>query len=479
MPSAEEYYRILGLSYQASPEEIKQAYRKLAKFWHPDRFHNNPEKLREAETKFKQIVAAYEFLKNFNPENITASNTSSQDTSVTKIQTERANPLVHYQNGVDYAEKEDYQSAVGEFTRAINLDPNFLKAYQYRGFILAKLGYQNRANVDFQKVAQLKQYTVSSSPWYNSRTYFLITHDNDFDDSQKWKLSKTISYESGSDGLVINLERRIFITCNSNLMKLWSFDQETLLTTLSGHLKPISCMLLSKNGKLLVTGSDDKTIILWDLENQKSEILGAWKDRHTNFISALALNSKQKVLISGSSDKTVKIWNLYSSYEPYTIQGYGETILALAINPQENSFASGGLEDKLRFHSLETGKLLNSINHPSSISALAFSKNGELLATGDTDGNIRLWEVATGDNKSTLTGHSNMISCLCFSYDNNELISGGWDHSIRVWDINTKRETQIIKEHKSKIITIYQNEKGTLVTGSTDGYLRIWQRMSS
>lgn len=476
MPSAEQYYRILGLTSQASREEVKKAYRRLAKFWHPDRFHHNPEKLKEAETKFKQILEAYEFLQDFQPTNIPQPNSSVKDRSVTKICTEPVSPSLHYQQGVDYAEQEDYLSAIEEFTRAIHLDSNFLKAYQYRGFILAKLGYKNRANADFHKAERLKQDSISTTYSSNSRSYTSVEHENNFDASGKWQLLKTLNYENTSNQLVVNLERRIFISSNCHLMKLWSFDQNTLLTTLGGHTQPIRCMLLSENGKLLISGSDDKSIIVWDLENQNSQILGAGKDRHNNTISALALNSKQKILLSGSVDKTIKIWNLYSSYEPYTLQGYRGEILALAINPQGDSFASGGLENILRLHSLDTGKLLTKVNYPAYISALAFNKNGKLLAIGGTDGDIRLWEVATGRYLDILRGHTNTISCLYFSEDNSELVSGSADCSLRVWNLHTRKEKQIITEHQGKIITIEMNSQGTLVTGSKDGYLKIWQR---
>lgn len=60
-----DYYRILGISEQADEEQIKQAYRKLAKKYHPDLNPDNP----EAEAKFKNVVEAYETLGNLEKRN--------------------------------------------------------------------------------------------------------------------------------------------------------------------------------------------------------------------------------------------------------------------------------------------------------------------------------------------------------------------------------------------------------------------------
>lgn len=61
------YYEILGLEPLASPEEVKAAYRQLVKIWHPDCFPNDPQRQKEAEIKFKQILEAYEALKDYEP----------------------------------------------------------------------------------------------------------------------------------------------------------------------------------------------------------------------------------------------------------------------------------------------------------------------------------------------------------------------------------------------------------------------------
>lgn len=62
MGDTDRYYEILGLEPGASPEEVKQAYRDLAKVWHPDRFPNDPRLQQKAQEKLKEINEAYERL---------------------------------------------------------------------------------------------------------------------------------------------------------------------------------------------------------------------------------------------------------------------------------------------------------------------------------------------------------------------------------------------------------------------------------
>lgn len=154
-----QYYQVLGVSADANIREVKQVYRKLAKVWHPDNFHDNPKQQQQAEVKFKVIVEAYEVIKDY------LENDKSLPIA-SNIHVKKTNADFHYHQGTSYAEAEQYQDAIAEFSQAIYLDENYIKAYQYRGFIFSKLGYENRANADFKKVNEIKlkeTYQQSSS----------------------------------------------------------------------------------------------------------------------------------------------------------------------------------------------------------------------------------------------------------------------------------------------------------------------------
>lgn len=167
MNDIERYYQILGLKPNASLQEVKQVYRNLVKIWHPDRFIDDPYSKQQAEEKIKIINQAYDAIQTYQ---------NSFQSSVTnpKISIQKINAETYYQQGVSYAEKEEYQEAIAEFSQAIRLKSNYLQAYQYRGFILSKLGYEHRANADFRKAAELKlkhktaSYSSPESP--NSST---------------------------------------------------------------------------------------------------------------------------------------------------------------------------------------------------------------------------------------------------------------------------------------------------------------------
>ncbi len=165
MSEFDPYLTVLGLDRKATKEEIKQAYRSLAKKWHPDRYANQPQLLAEAEVRIQQINQAYDKLKNYTPGDVGSSNsynspkTTSKTNSRVKanVSNESENSAkIHYQRGIEFAEKEDYELAISEFTQAIKLSHDFINAYQYRGYILSKLGYDLRAEADFHRVESLK-----------------------------------------------------------------------------------------------------------------------------------------------------------------------------------------------------------------------------------------------------------------------------------------------------------------------------------
>jgi len=149
-------YSILGLKPGASPAKVKQAYRKLVKIWHPDQF-SLPEEKQEAEEKIKQINEAYNQLKSYLPSSTDQpSQTKETKTKQTKIYANRSNAEIFYNWGAENAQLGRYEEALTDFTHAIRLNPDYIEAYKYRGFICSQLGYEYRATSDLNKAAQME-----------------------------------------------------------------------------------------------------------------------------------------------------------------------------------------------------------------------------------------------------------------------------------------------------------------------------------
>jgi WD40 repeat protein len=89
--------------------------------------------------------------------------------------------------------------------------------------------------------------------------------------------------------------------------------------------------------------------------------------------------------------------------------------------------------------------------HSHWVSAVAFSPDGNTLASASDDGTIRLWDTATGAHQQTLEGHSDSVNAVAFSPGGNTLASASLDETIRLWDTATGAHQQTLEGHSGSV----------------------------
>ena len=114
--------------------------------------------------------------------------------------------------------------------------------------------------------------------------------------------------------------------------------------------------------------------------------------------------------------------------------------------------------------------------HTHWVSAVAFSPDGTLVASGSGDRTVRLWDAATGSLRRTLEGHTDRVRAVAFSPDGTLVASGSDDRTVRLWDAATGSLRRTLEGHTGWVNVVAFSPDGTLVaSGSDDGTVRLWE----
>jgi WD40 repeat protein len=249
--------------------------------------------------------------------------------------------------------------------------------------------------------------------------------------------------------------------------RLWDL-QGNLLHLFKGHEGIISSITFSPDGETILTGSTDKTARIWDLQgNLLQKFIG-----HRGIIFCVAFSPDGKTILTGSTDKTAMLWNLQGNVLR-VFKGHENTISSVAFSKDCKSILTGSNDKTARLWDLQGNLLQVFYGHESAITSVAFSPDDKDIFTGSKDSTARRWDLK-GNVLRVFKGHENIVTSIATSSDGKHLITGSWDKTVRLWDMQGKM-LQVFNGHEAEIEGVAFSPGGsTILSGSGDRTARLW-----
>lgn len=243
-------------------------------------------------------------------------------------------------------------------------------------------------------------------------------------------------------------------------------------TTIRGHRKEITCLAFHPYLKKLASGSEDATIMIWEMEefNQEKSIKA-----HSNTVNYLTFDPTGKFLTSCSADLSIKIWEFDTMTLFKTLNGHDHTVSSVEYMPDGNFLFSASRDKTIKYWEINTGNCLKTLTgHSEWVRSVSVNNKGTLLASSSDDESIIIWQIPAGTELNTLNGHDNKIEKVIF-LKNEKAITNIYN-SDYVNDFNiqlglsgdNKSKAEPKKEGKGEI------DKEYLLSASRDKTINLW-----
>jgi small GTP-binding protein len=162
------------------------------------------------------------------------------------------------------------------------------------------------------------------------------------------------------------------------------------------------------------------------------------------------------------------------------LEGHGGQIWGVAFDPLGEMLASGDDSGKVKLWEARSGRLLRALEgHRDLVRSVAFDPYGSTLASGSDDLTINLWDVRSGKLLRTLAGHTGRLRGVAFDSQGSMLASASDDRTVRLWEVRSGNLLRVLEGHDEMVWSMALDPQGeTLASGDAGGEAKVWETHS-
>jgi WD40 repeat protein len=266
--------------------------------------------------------------------------------------------------------------------------------------------------------------------------------------------------------------KRIVTASEDGTALLFDVSTGRVITTLRGHEAAVSYATFSHDGRYVVTASSDGTARLWSANGNITEVLRG----HRDVVTFAAFSPDDARLVTASDDGTARVWDIALGTEIAVLKGHDGPVNSAAFSPDGRYVVTSSTDRTARIWDTrsETEPIILR-GHTDFISYAEFSPDGTRILTVSWDATADVWNTKTGQPIFHLVGHESRIWSGAFSPDGQRVVTISEDRTARLWNAATGAAVSTLKGHENWVTAVAFSDDGArLITGSADGTARLW-----
>ena len=288
---------------------------------------------------------------------------------------------------------------------------------------------------------------------------------------------------------------RLASSCFDKTVRLWDAASGACTLIYRGHANRVLAVAWSPDGRRIASAGNDSLVQVWDA--QSGSLLFTYNN-HQAAVTALAWSPDSSSIASASEDQSVHVWNAANGMLIYIHRGHRGAVQTVAWSPDGKRIASGGDDRTVQvwlpvkssrskakssfFSTLFSGALhvrdeFTYHGHHGKISSVAWSPNGQRIASVGADKTLQVWDAATEKKYFLHRNSSAALNTVAWSPDSRYLASGGNDMLGQVWDSITRHSIYTYRGHTSYIMSVAWSPKGKfLASTGVDRTVQVWEK---